>query len=92
MTDQTEHDYSKCERYCDSRDNLVLKNTLFICHGAGEKFKIRRGSTCTNKNIIYLAYCKQSSKQGVRSSIEWKPRLRNYTSHVQKTKPCLQHY
>ena len=92
MTDQTEHGYSKCERYCDSRDNLVLKKTLFICHGAGEKFKIRRDSTCTNKNIIYLAYFKQCSMQGVRSSIEWKLRLRNYTRHVRKTKPCLQGY
>ena len=48
---------------------------------------IRRDSTCNTKNVIYLAYCKQCHKQGVGSCIEWKPRLRNYKSHIKHKNP-----
>ena len=47
----------------------------------------RRDSTCDTKNIIYLAYCKKCNKQGAGSGIKWKPRLRNYKSHIKNKSP-----
>ena len=31
-----------------------------------------------------MAYCKNCKKQGVGSTIKWKPRLSNYKSHIKK--------
>ena len=31
-----------------------------------------------------MAYCKKCEKQGVGSTISWKPRLHNYKSHIKK--------
>ena len=71
--------------------NVTHAATLFLrklrlCFATGVKFKIRRDSNCNTKNVIYLAYCKKCYKQGVGSCIEWKPRLRNYKSHIKKKK------
>ena len=81
---QTDHGYKKCGRTCDSCNDFVLGKTSFVCFATGTEFKIRRDSTCNTKKIIYLAYCKKCNKQGAGSRIEWKPRLRNYKSHIQK--------
>ena len=31
-----------------------------------------------------MAYCKKCNKQGIGSTIRWKPRLSNYKSHIKK--------
>ena len=59
------------------------------------KFRIRRDSICSTKNVIYLAYCKKCHKQGIGFCIEWKPRLRNYKSHIKNKNPTcriLKHF
>ena len=45
---------------------------------------IRRDSTCFAPNFVYIPYHKQYKKQGVGSTILWKPRLRNYKIHFKK--------
>ena len=45
----------------------------------------RRDSTCTTKNVIYLAYCTKCGKQGTGSTVSWKPRLSNYKSHFKQS-------
>ena len=76
LLDQAEHGCSKCGRKCDSCDKFELEKT-FVYHAARAKFKIRRDSTCNTKNVIYLVYYKQCSKQGACYCIEWKLPLRN---------------
>ena len=44
--------------------------------------KVRRSTSCVSKNAIYTAFCSNSLKQGVRSTINWKPRLRSYKFHI----------
>ena len=82
LLNQTDYGYKKCGRICDSSNNFVLGKTSFVCFATGTEFKIRRDSTCNTTKVIYLAYCKMCNKQGVGSRIEWKPRLRNYKSHI----------
>ena len=40
--------------------------------------------TPVSKNIIYIEFCLNCLKQGVGSTVDWKPRLRNYKSHIKK--------
>ena len=37
-----------------------------------------------SKNVIYIAFCLICWEQEVVSTIDWKPRLRNYKSHIKK--------
>ena len=37
-----------------------------------------------------MAYCKKCQKQGVGSTIKWKPRLANYKSHIKKGIPSCE--
>ena len=92
LLNQTDHGYKKCGRKCDSCNSFVLEKTSFECFATRTKFRIRRDSTCDTKNVIYLfitlfTYCKKCNKQGVGSCIEWKPRLRNYKSHIKNKNP-----
>ena len=57
-----ENSYSKCGDKCELCYKFVLEKKSFICHAAKAKFTIRRDSTGTTKNVIYLAFCKQCSK------------------------------
>ena len=56
--------------------------TAIKCFATGTIFKIRRDSSCQMENMIYIAYCLNCQKQGVSSAVSWKPRLRNYNSHI----------
>ena len=51
----------------------------------GRKYWIRSNSTCTTKNVIYLAYCTKSGEQLMGSTVSWKPRLWNYKSHIKQS-------
>ena len=87
LLNQTDHGYKRYGLKCDSCNNFVLEKTSFVCFATGTKFRTRRDSICDTKNVIYLAYCKKCNKQGVGSCIEWKPRLRNYKSHIKNKNP-----
>ena len=54
------------------------------CHATGKVYKIRNNIACSKPNVIYCAQCKNCSKQGVGLTTNWKPRLRNYKSHIMK--------
>ena len=46
--------------------------------------KVRRSTSCVSKNVTYIAHCLSILKQGVGSTVDWKPRLRNYKYHKKK--------
>ena len=79
--------YMKCNKKCDSCDNFVDDCTEITSKATGRKFKIRKNSSCTTANVIYLAYCLSCGKQGVGSTTKWKARLANYKSHISKRVP-----
>ena len=84
LLDKREYGYTRCNKKCDSCDNFVSPTTKITCFATGRVWKIRRNSTCSSKNVVYLAVCKNCGKQGVGSTVSWKPRLSNYKSHIKK--------
>ena len=81
--------YKTCNRKCDSCNNFVDSVSSFKCNATGKIFKIRKSITCSTDNVIYLCYCMKCKKQGVGSTMKWKPRLANYKSHVKNNvKSC----
>ena len=83
-----EKGYVRCNsRSCDSCDNYVDETSFIICHATKRRFKIRKESSCKTNNVIYVAYCKVCGKQGVGSTVCWKPRLSNYKSHIKNNVP-----
>ena len=91
LTDNSYHGYKKCDsRRCDSCNHFVVETNEIKCFATGRKFKIRRDSSCSSNNVIYMAYCKKCQKQGVNSTIKWKPRLANYKSHIKKGIPSCE--
>ena len=83
-----EKGYVRCnKRSCDSCDNYVDETSNIICFATKRRFKIRKESSCTTNNVIYVAYCKDCGKQGVGSTVCWKKRLSNYKSHIKKKIP-----
>ena len=84
LTDDQKHGYTKCNKNCDSCNNFVTPTDTITSFATGRTFTIRRDSTCTTKNVIYVAICQTCGKQGVGSTVAWKPRLANYKSHIKK--------
>ena len=88
LTEQRKLGYVKCTRStCDSCSKFVDETTFIKSHATGRKFFIRRESSCSTKNVIYVAYCINCGKQGVGSTVAWKARLANYKSHIRKNVP-----
>ena len=56
-----------------------------------KNLKVRWPTSCVSKNVIYIAFCLNCLKQRVGSAVDWKPRLRNYKSHIKKKSAILQH-
>ena len=56
----------------------------FKCFAIKSIYKVRLSTSCVYKNVIYIAFFKKLLKEGVRCTIDWKPRLRNYKSHIKK--------
>ena len=79
--------YVKCDKKCDSCKNMVLECNSFKCESTGKNYKIRCNISCDTNNVIYLAFCTKCKKQGIGSTTNWKPRLRNYKSHINKSLP-----
>ena len=84
LCDTENHGYKKCTRKCDSCSNFVDETSYITSNATGRKFKIKRDTTCTTPNVIYVAYCTNCQLQGVGSTVSWKPRLSNYKSHIKK--------
>ena len=82
--------YKSCgKKKCDSCQNFVIETTSIKSFATGRVYHIRRPSTCSTPNVIYVAICQTCGKQGVGSTIAWKPRLSNYKSHVKhKRRTC----
>ena len=54
LTDNVQHGYVKCGN-CDSCRNLVDETNYTISFATGRKYIIQRDSTCTSKNVVYIA-------------------------------------
>ena len=78
------HTYVPCKQKCGSCANFVVAKTSFECFATKRIYKVRRSTPCVSKNVIYIVFCLNSLKQGVGSSVDWKPRLQNYKSHIKK--------
>ena len=78
------HTYVPCKQKCGSCAKFVVAKTSFECFATKRIYKVRRSTPCVSKNVIYIVFCLNSLKQGVGSSVDWKPRLQNYKSHIKK--------
>ena len=68
--------YTKCSyKNCDSCINFVDETIYIECNATSKKYKIRRDTSCSSKNVIYVAYCIKRMKQGVGSTTSLKSRL-----------------
>ena len=76
--------YKRCPHGCDSCIGFVMETDRVTSSATGKTFLIRRSFTCDSKNVIYCAICTKCLKQGVGSTVYWKPRLSNYKSHINK--------
>ena len=85
LLDLNVHGYKKYGKKCDSCNNFVDETSFVISKATWRKYWIRRDSTCTPKNVIYLAYCTKCGEQGTGSTVSWKPRLSNYKSHIKQS-------
>ena len=74
--------YTKCGKACDSCNNFVVPTDNFKCFATLKTYKVKRNLTCVSKYIVYLAFCILCKEQGVGSTFDWKPRLRNYKAHI----------
>ena len=78
---ETNFRYNKCGQ-CDSCKNFVVGNNSIKSKATGKVFRLRKNLDCSSRNVIYVAECKNCKMQGVGSTTAWKPRLRNYKSHI----------
>jgi len=69
LTDNESHGYVKCGRSCDSCNNFVIATESVTSFATGRKFRIRRDSTCSMKNLVYVDICQSCGKQGVGSTV-----------------------
>ncbi len=74
--------YKKCDRTCDSCKSFVTGDTDFKCNATGRNFRLQKDINCNTPNVVYLCECRKCKEQGVGSTVIWKPRIRNYKSHV----------
>ena len=87
--DDEMHTYVPCKQRCDSCANFVVAKSSFKCFATKRIYKVRWSTSCISKNVIYIAFCLNCLKQGVGSTVDWKPRLRNYKSHIEKKSAIL---
>ena len=81
----TKYSYFKCG-VCDSCKNFVVGDSDVKSFATGRVFQIRKNMNCDTPNVIYVAECIKCLKQGVGSTVCWKPRLRNYKAHIKGKK------
>ena len=58
VVDKADHGYVKCNKKCDSCNNFVDETTTVTSFATGDKFKIRRDTSCNNKkcDIFSILY------------------------------------
>ena len=78
------HTCVPCKQRCDSCANFVVAESSFECFTTKGIYKVRRSTSRVSKNVIYIAFYLNSFKQRVGSTVDWKPRLRNYKPHIKK--------
>ena len=86
--------YTKCG-HCDSCKNFVSGQSKVKAFATGRTFNLRKDLNCETPNVVYAAECLNCGKQGVGSTIKWKPRLSNYKSHIKhnrKTCRIVKHF
>ena len=76
--------YVPCKQKCDLCANIVVAKRSFECLPTKRVYKVRCSTSCVSKNVLYIAFCLNCLIQGVRSTVDWKPRLQNYKSHINK--------
>ena len=76
--------FKTCNRRCDSCRTFAGECTQIKCNATGRTFNLRKEMNCNTPNIIYMLECRKCKLQGVGSTVNWKPRLRNYKSWVKK--------
>ena len=83
------HGYKSCKKKCGYYNNLVTEVTAIKCFATGRIFKIKRDSSCKTENVVCVAYCLNCQKQGLGSTVSWKPNLRSCKSHIKNNvKSC----
>ena len=82
--DDEMHTYVPCKQRSDSCANFVVAKSSFKCFILKKIYKVRWSISCGSKNVIYISFWLNCLKQGVGSTVDWKPRLRNYKSHIKK--------
>ena len=76
-----------CSKKCDLCQKFLIQDTKFQSFATGCVYKINQQSSCTSKNVIYLAACDKCKKQYVGStSTEFKVRFRNHKSSMLNNK------
>ena len=76
--------YIPCKQRFDSCTGIVVAKSSFKCFATKRVSKVRRSTPCVSKNVIYIAFCLNCLKQRVGFTVDWKPRLLNYKSHINK--------
>ena len=82
--DDEMYTYVSCKQRCDSCANFVVAKSSFVCFATKRIYKVKRSTSCVSKKVIYIAFCLNCLKQGLVSTVDWKPRLRNYKSQIKK--------
>ena len=80
--DDEMHTYVPCNKQCDSCTNFVVAKSSFECYATKRVHKVRGSTSCVSKHIIYIEFSLNCLKQGVGSTVDRKPRLWNYKSHI----------
>ena len=85
LLDLNVYGYKKYDKKCDSYQNFVDESSFVISKATGRKYWIRRNSTSTTKNVIYLVYCTKCGEQGTSSTVSWKLYLSNYKNYIKES-------
>ena len=82
------HTYVPCKQRSDSCANFVVAKSSFECFAIKKIYKVRWYTSCVSKNVICIAFWLNCLKQEIGSTVDWKPRLWNYKSHIKKVRSC----
>ena len=74
--------YIKCNKKCESCDYFLIPTDKVMSFASSKTYNVKRVLPCSSKYIVYLAFCSVCREQGVGSTFDWKPRMRNYKSHI----------
>ena len=66
---------------------MVAKSS-FECFTTKRVYKIRRSTSRVSKNGIYIAFCLNCLKQGLKSTVDWKPKVQSYKFFIKEVQSC----